>query len=112
MIRATVRVLPKNHFRPTAAEVDRPPPPPVENIKMLAEHGFTGLFISEEYGGTGLGLLEIVIVIEELARCCANTALLAGTTEGAAPRAIFYLGNEAQRRDLVPKLTSGEFFCG
>ena len=112
MIRQTVRGLAEKHFRPKAAEVDRTRRPPVENIKMLAEHGFTGLFISEEYGGPGLGLLEIVIVVEELARCCANTALLAGTTEGAAPRAIFHLGNEMQRRALVPKLTSGEFFCG
>jgi alkylation response protein AidB-like acyl-CoA dehydrogenase len=112
MIRGTVRGLAEKHFRPKAAEVDRTRRAPLENIKLLAEHGFTGLFISEEYGGPGLGLVEIVIVVEELARCCANTALLAGTTEGAAPRAIFYLGNEAQRRSLVPKLTSGEFFCG
>ena len=112
MIRETVRGLAEKHFRPKAAEVDRSRRPPVENIKMLAEHGFTGLFISEEYGGPGLGLLEIVIVVEELARCCANTALLAGTTEGAAPRAIFHLGNETQRRALAPELTSGEFFCG
>jgi alkylation response protein AidB-like acyl-CoA dehydrogenase len=112
MIRATVRALAEKHFRPKAAEVDRSRRPPVENIKLLAEHGFTGLFISEEYGGPGLGLLEIVLVVEELARCCANTALLAGTTEGAAPRAIFYLGNEAQRRALAPRITSGEFFCG
>lgn len=112
MIRQTVRALAEKHFRPKAAEIDRSRRPPVENIKLLAEHGFTGLFISEEYGGPGLGLLEIVLVIEELARCCANTALLAGSTEGAAPRAIFYLGNEAQRRTFAPKIASGEFFCG
>lgn len=112
MIRETVRGLAEKHFRPKAAEIDRSRRAPVENIKLLAEHGFTGLFITEEYGGTGLGLLEIVLVIEELARCCANTALLAGTTEGAAPRTIFYLGNEDQRRALIPRLKSGEFFCG
>ena len=112
MIRETVRALAEKHFRPKAAEIDRSRRPPVENIKLLAEHGFTGLFVSEEYGGPGLGLLEIVLVIEELARCCANTALLAGSTEGAAPRAIFYLGTEEQRRTFAPKIASGEFFCG
>lgn len=112
IIRDTVRGLAEKHFRPKAAEVDRTRRPPVENIRLLAEHGFTGLFLSPEYGGPGLGLMEIVIVVEELARCCANTALLAGTTEGAAPRAIFYLGSEEQRRTLAPKLMSGRYFVG
>jgi len=112
MIRETVRALAEKHFRPKAAEIDRARRPPVENIKLLAEHGFTGLFISEEYGGPGLGLLEIVLVIEELARCCANTALLAGSTEGAGPRAIFYLGTEDQKKALAAKIRSGDYFCG
>ena len=36
-------------FRPKAAEIDRARRPPIEeNIKLLAEHGFTGLFVSHE----------------------------------------------------------------
>ena len=102
MIRETVRALAEKHFRPKAAEIDRARRPPVENIKLLAEHGFTGLFISEEYGGPGLGLLEIVLVIEELARCCANTALLAGSTEGAgAARDLLSRHTRSRRSDLA-----------
>ena len=113
MIRQTVRALAEKHFRPKAAEIDRARRPPIENIKLLAEHGFTGLFVSQEYGGPGLGLMEIVLVIEELARCCANTALLAGSTEGAAPRAHFLSWQRgAAGESSRPRLRAESFSAG
>ena len=112
MIRETVRRLAEKHFRPKAAEVDRTRRPPVEHIKLLAEQGLVGLFLSEEYGGPGLTLLDIVLVVEEVARCCGNTAMLVGCTEGAAARALYYLGNERQKREYLPKLRRGELIFG
>jgi butyryl-CoA dehydrogenase len=112
MIRETVRRLAEKHFRPKAAEVDRSRRPPVEHIKLLAEQGLIGLFLSEEYGGPGLTLLDIVLVVEEVARCCGNTAMLVGCTEGAAARALYYLGNERQKREYLPKLRRGELIFG
>src|ERR1700684_219083 len=91
MMRKTVRGLAEKHFRPKEAEVDRKRRPPKEHIKILAEHGFVGLFVPEAYGGPGLSLLDVVLVVEEVARCCANTAILLGCTEGAAGRALYYL---------------------
>lgn len=111
LIRRSVRQLAEAHFRPRAAAADRERRPPVENIKLLAEHGFTGLFIPKEFGGPGLGLLEVVIVMEEIARCCGNTAMLAGSIEGAAPRALVYLGSDAQRQKYVPQILRGELLC-
>jgi len=112
MIRGTVRRLAEKHFRPKAAEVDRTRRPPVEHLKLLAEQGLVGLFLPEEYGGPGLTLLDIVLVVEEVARCCGNTAILVGCTEGAAARALYYLGNERQKREYLPKLRRGELILG
>ena len=111
LIRDTVRALAEKHFRPKAAEVDRTRRPPVENVKLLAEHGYSGIFVPEEYGGPGMKLLDIVIVVEEVARCCANTAILVGCTDGATPRAILHLGSEAQKREYLPKIARGELLC-
>lgn len=111
LIRAGVRALAEEHFRPKAAEVDRTRRAPVENIRLLARNGYSGVFIPEEYGGPGLGLMETVIVFEEIARCCASTAILAGCTDGATPRAILHLGNEQQKRNYLPRIARGELLC-
>ena len=111
MIRASVRAIAEQHFRPKAAEVDRTRRPPVENVKILAEHGFVGVFIPQAYGGPGLNLLDIVLVVEEVSRCCANTAILVGCTDGATPRAILHLGSEEQKQQYLPRIARGELLC-
>ena len=111
MIRKSVRAIAEKHFRPKAAEVDKMRRPPVENIKVLAEHGFCGVFIPEEYGGPALKTLDIVLIFEEVARCCANTAMLVSATDGATPRAILNLGSEQQKKQYLPRLVRGELLC-
>ena len=111
MIRASVRAIAEKHFKPKAAEVDKTRRAPIENISILAENGFSGVFIPEQYGGPGRNLTDIVIVLEEVARCCASTAILVGCTDGATPRAILHLGTEEQKKDYLPRIAKGELFC-
>ncbi len=111
LIRASVREIAEKHFKPKAQEVDRTRRPPVENLKILAQNGFSGVFIPQQYGGPGLGLLDIVLIVEEVARCCANTAILIGCTDGATPRAILHLGTEEQKREYLPRIVRGELPC-
>jgi alkylation response protein AidB-like acyl-CoA dehydrogenase len=108
MIRDSVRALACTHFQPGAARADREYRPPVENLQVLARHGFTGLFIPPAYGGAGLGLMENVLVAEEIARACANTGILFSCTDGAAPRAIAGLGTEAQKAKYLPRIAKAE----
>lgn len=107
MIRDSVRTLARERFAPGAASADREYRPPVENLRMLAEHGFTGLFVPQSYGGAGLGLFENVLVAEQIARACANTAMLFSCTDGAPTRAILGLGTEAQREQYLPRIVKG-----
>lgn len=108
LIRDNVRALARERFAPNAAHADKKYRPPVENMKVLAEHGYTGLFMPDEYGGAGLGLLENVLVVEQIARACANTAMLFSCTDGATPRAILGVGSEAQKRKYLPRIVQGE----
>lgn len=108
LIRNSVRALARERFTPGAASADRNYCPPVGNIKQLAEYGFTGLFLPTAYGGAGLGLLENVLVAEEIARSCANTAMLFSCTDGATPRAILGLGTEAQKMKYLPRIAKAE----
>lgn len=108
LIRDNVRALARERFAPNAARADKEYRPPLENVKVLAEHGYTGLFMPDAYGGAGLGLLENVLVVEQIARACANTAMLFSCTDGATPRAILGVGSEAQKRKYLPRIVQGE----
>lgn len=108
LIRDNVRTLACERFAPGAARADKEYLPPVENMKVLSEHGYTGLFMPAEHGGAGLGLLENVLVAEQIARACANTAMLFSCTDGATPRAILGIGSEAQKHKYLPRIVKGE----
>ncbi len=108
LIRDSVRALARERFAPGAARADREYRPPVENLGVLAAHGYTGLFIPEAYGGAGLGLMENVLVAEAIARSCANTAILFSCTDGATPRALLGLGSEDHKRKYLPRIVKGE----
>lgn len=108
LIRDTVRTLARERFASGAAKADRDCRAPVENIRVLAEHGYTGLFIPSAYGGAGLGLMEHVLVAEELARACANTAMLFSCTDGATPRALLGLGSDEIKQRYLPRIVRAE----
>jgi alkylation response protein AidB-like acyl-CoA dehydrogenase len=71
----------------------------------MAELGWAGIAISEEDGGQGLGMVELVAVLEESGYACAPSPLLASA--GAA-LVISAAGSESQRAEWLPKLASGE----
>ncbi len=108
IIQETARAMAEEHFRPRAAKADRDYAPPLENLRVLADHGFCGASMPEEYGGAALSLMDSVIVNEQIARACANTAIIASTTDGATPRAILHLGTEEQKRRWLPRFVKGE----
>ena len=108
LIRDNVRALAREKFAPGAAAADRQYKPPVENVKILADHGYTGMFMPEEYGGSGLGLMENVLVVEQIARYCANTAMLFSCTDGATPRAILGIGSAAHKDKYLARIVRGE----
>lgn len=108
MVRDAIRTLATERFAPGAARADKEYRPPVENLRELAAHGYTGLFLPERYQGAGLGLLETVLVVEQLARACANTAILFSCTDGATPRALLHLGSEAHKDRYLSRIAKGD----
>lgn len=72
----------------------------------LAQAGLLGTAIDEEHGGTGLGLTELCLLLEEQGRTLAAVPLLATLVLGALPVRKF--GSVAQRAALLPRVASGE----
>ncbi|MFP6599191.1 MAG: acyl-CoA dehydrogenase family protein [Deltaproteobacteria bacterium] len=71
----------------------------------LAQLGWPGLALAEEYGGSGLGLIELAIVLEEMGAVVMPGPFMSATVLGS--RAITLLGSGEQRQRLLPELASG-----
>ena len=72
----------------------------------MAEMGWTGVIIPEEYGGSDFGYLSLGLVLEETGRTLTASPLLA--TALAAASALILGGSDAQKEAWLPKLASGE----
>jgi len=78
-----------------------------EIIQKLGELGLTGIPVSEEFGGAGLGYQEYIIAVEELARASAAYAVSVAVT--GLPQVILnQYGNAAQKKKFIPPLAAGE----
>ncbi len=79
---------------------------PWDAVKKMAAADLPGVYLPEVYGGLGGGLLEQVLVVEQLSRICGGIALcFAATGLGALP--IMLLGTAEQRQKYIPDLAAG-----
>src|SRR5215470_14470457 len=107
LIQNTVRDFAQQEVAPAAEELDREKRFPYEIVAELGELGLMGIPFPEEYGGGGGDTLAYAIAVEELTRVDSSVAitLCAHTSLGTQP--IYLFGNEEQKREWLPELTSG-----
>ena len=74
--------------------------------KEMAELGWPGIVLPEEFGGAGLGYAELGVVQEELGRTLAASPLFATAVLGAT--AVLLAGSESQQKEVLPAVTRGE----
>ena len=83
-------------------------PVPPEMLQRYAEMGFLGINTPEEHGGLGLGALEALIVLEELAKISSAVAFPVFETNVGPVRIVERYGSEALRERIVPASARGE----
>lgn len=74
--------------------------------KKMAEQGWQGLIIPDSYGGTGMGFLDLIVLIEEFGRALVPGPFIPSTVGGAI--ALLEGGTDAQKSEYLPKIASGE----
>ena len=96
---------PINHFRELRDSKDETGYSK-ELWKQMAELGWAGVLISEEYGGSDFGMVGMGGILEETGRCLVPSPLFATALLGAS---LIGLGGKAdQKKDLLPKIAKGE----
>jgi short-chain 2-methylacyl-CoA dehydrogenase len=108
LLRQTVRDFAEQRIAPVAEELDREHRFPYELVGELAELGLMGIPIPEEYGGSGGDTVGYALAIEELTRVDSSVAITVAAHTSLGTMPIYLFGTEAQKREWLPQLASGE----
>ncbi|TMQ24828.1 MAG: acyl-CoA dehydrogenase [Candidatus Rokuibacteriota bacterium] len=107
-LRARARELADTRFAERAARWDATEEYPWDNVKDLVAAGFMGMTVPASYGGGERPLLDVVLVIEEVARACGVTARIVVEGNLGTVGALVAYGTEAQKRRYFPWVLEGE----
>lgn len=108
--RDTARDFAQQEMAPNAAHWDENSVFPVDTLRQAAALGFAGIYVGEEFGGSGLGRLDAALIFEELSAACPSTAAYI-SIHNMASWMIDRFGNPEQRERFLPKLTTMERFA-
>jgi len=113
LIQDTARDFARAELEPVAAKLDQEKDREtlLKNLKKLAELGFMGLNIKEQYGGAEAGTVAFSVAMTEIARACASTAVTVSVNNMVC-EVIQSVGSEEQKSTYIPKICSGEYAAG
>ena len=95
-----------------AERCDNEATPPREAFRALGEHGWFGLAIPAEYGGTGGSAIDLAILLEETGKHFEELAMWLFRSLTYGGYAVLRDGAPEQKKDLLPKIARGELsFC-
>ena len=112
MLREMVRDFADREMAPVIPSFERRGEYPAAIVRKLGELGILGMTIPEEHGGTGFDTLGICLVLEEIARVCASTAVTLSVHNSACASPIVRFGTPAQKRRYLPRMAKGEIIGG
>ena len=114
LLRDSVRQFMETEMRPVLRAYEREEKFPEAELRRLGELGCCGMLIPEEWGGAGTDMVTYVVMLEEVARVCASTAITLSVTNSVASVPILKHGTDAQKKKYLPRLARGEIlgaFC-
>ena len=107
-IQHLARDFARKEILPGAAERDRTHAFPAELVKQLGEMGFMGMFVPEEYGGSGMDILSYVVALEEICYADAGVGVIMSVNNSLVCWPLLSYGSEAQKQKYLAPLASGE----
>ena len=109
MIRQSALDFAQYHIKPYVMEWDEAQIFPIEVFKKLGEHGFMGVIVPEEYGGSGLGYQEYITVLDEISKVCGSIGLSVAAHNSLCTNHILSFASEEQKKRYLPKLATAEW---
>lgn len=107
-IQRTARDFAQREVAPLAAELDREARFDRALVARLAELGFLGMLIPEEWDGLGLDTMSYLLALEEIAVADASAAVLMSVHNSLPTQMLLNFGNDAQREQFLKPMARGE----
>ena len=114
VLRDTVRHFMETEMRPVLRAYEREEKFPAAELRKLGELGCCGMLIPDEWGGAEMDTVSYAVMLEEVARVCASTAVTLSVTNSVVAVPVWKFGTEAQKKKYLPRLARGEIlgsFC-
>ena len=107
MIKDLARKITEEKIIPARAELDEKEEFPTEILNVMAQSDLMGLYIPEEYGGFGGGVMDFCLAVEEFSKGCIGVSVsFAANALGSGP--ILMFGSEEQKKKYMPDIASGK----
>ena len=107
MLRDTTRQFVENELLPIASEVDSSNDFPHHLWRKMGDVGLLGITVEERFGGSAMGYLAHIIVLEEISRASASVGLSYGAHSNLCVNQLQRNGTESQKEKYLPDLCSG-----
>jgi len=108
VLRNSVRRFAEEVIKPAAYELDEKEEFSYDITRQMAEMGFLGAFLPEQYGGCGMDYVSYIILVEELARVDGSHAATVAAHNSLGCGPLYYFGSKEQKEKYLPQLTSGK----
>lgn len=108
MIQSVAKEFAETEIKPVAARLDRRSEFPAELIQSMAELGFMGIYIPEEYGGSAMDVFSYTLALEEICKACASTGTIMSVNNSLVCDPILEFGTLAQKEEYLTPLARGE----
>jgi len=109
LIRETAREFADREIIPRARENDRAERFDTELVKRIAEMGYLGAPVAEDYGGRSLDYVSYGLIVEEIGRGDSSARTVVSVQTSLVAGSIEQWGTEEQKREILPRLCSGEW---
>ena len=109
MIQQMVKDFAEKEIRPNIMKWDESQEFPVDLFKKAGELGLMGVLVPSEYGGSGFGYNEYIMVIREISKVCGSIGLSVAAHNSLCTNHILKFGNEDQKKKWLPKLATAEW---
>lgn len=111
MIKKLAEDFARREIKPYAAITDEESRFPIENVRKLFQYGFFGITCPREYGGQGCDTMSYVLMLEEIAKVCATTAVITSVHGGLCMYLIYKYGTTQQKEKWLPRMNKDCIGC-
>jgi butyryl-CoA dehydrogenase len=108
LVKETARDFADGEIVPRARDNDRNEHFDTELVQKIADMGFLGAIVPEEYGGRGVDYRTYALIVEEIGRGCSAMRTVVSVVTSLVCSSIDRWGTEEQKQEWLPKLCSGE----